>query len=123
MEAPKQINPASFTWQRYIGEMRYAMTSAWGVQGIFRHTSFDEKTCLEAYWEIVGYCSSNDLPVRPRCEDIAVMLRNTENDDMVWFHCLYDTFEEFSGFNVNPNPPPPIDYSLIAKQLVIPEGM
>ena len=70
------MSPQEFTWARFVIKLGYNSNEVW---------NFENNTPRKGF-KIVGKCSGDNIPVRPRPMYDVVMLEDQETFDWLWFH-------------------------------------
>lgn len=75
----EKMNPDSFSWQKYCGQVGISVTQIFG---------FEAK--LSSDFIPLGWTDASRLSIRPRTDGIAIMLWSKEFEEELWCHVSSD---------------------------------
>jgi hypothetical protein len=91
----KKISPNRFTFKNHCGSLGYSIFNLW---------DFD-KHVPQKGWDILGYCKSENLQIRPRENSYAILLERIKKDDwgddigeVVWLHIRFLSNDDFKKY-------------------------
>ena len=75
----EEMNPDSFTWQKYCGQIGISVAQIFG---------FEAK--LSGDFTSLGWTDASRLSIRPKSDGIAIMLWSKEFEEELWCHVSSD---------------------------------
>ena len=73
----KELNPQQFAWNRWCGQMGVSVLTIFDSDG---------DNVLNPRFICEGWIDASKLVVRPKTQGIAILLLDTEYDEIVWCH-------------------------------------